>query len=114
MAQLVIFLAAQQDAGEDIVDFATVGVGKTNHHLGEEVRLRAPLPEVEEAANARGPARDVDRLSEEAGGGEEEKRERQDETTDGIAGRRAVEASTGVEGFDPRRNGGRGHRRRRP
>nr|VUD29190.1 Uncharacterised protein [Raoultella sp. NCTC 9187] len=43
MAQLVIFLAAQQDAGEDIVDFATVGVGKTNHHLGEEIRVEIEI-----------------------------------------------------------------------
>ena len=39
MAQLMIFLAAQQNAGEDIIDFPAVGIRQTNHHFGEEIRV---------------------------------------------------------------------------
>ena len=40
MTQLVIFLAAQQHAGEDIIDFPAVGIRQANHHFGEEIRVQ--------------------------------------------------------------------------
>ena len=39
MAQLMVFFAAQQNARKDIVNFAAIGIGKTNHDFGEKVRV---------------------------------------------------------------------------
>src|SRR5690606_40990567 len=43
MAQFVIFLAAQQDAGKDVVNFSAVFICQANHHLGEEVRVEIKI-----------------------------------------------------------------------
>ena len=43
MAQLMIFLAAQQIAGEDIIDFPAVGIRQTNHHFGKIVRVQIEI-----------------------------------------------------------------------
>ena len=43
MAQFVVFLAAQQDAGKDVVNFSAVFICQANHHLGEEVRIEVKI-----------------------------------------------------------------------
>lgn len=43
MAQFVIFLAAQQDAGKDVVNFSAVFICRANHHLCEEVRVEVKI-----------------------------------------------------------------------
>ena len=43
MAQLVVFLATEQDAGENIVNFAAVFIGQPNHHFGKEVRIQVEI-----------------------------------------------------------------------
>lgn len=43
MAQLVVFLTAEQDASEDIINFATVFIGQPDHHFGEEVRVQVEI-----------------------------------------------------------------------
>ena len=39
----MVFLAAQQDAGKDIVNFSAVFICQTNDHLGEEVRVKVKI-----------------------------------------------------------------------
>ncbi len=39
MAQLMVFFTAQQNTRKDIVNFAAIGIGKTNHDFGEKVRV---------------------------------------------------------------------------
>ncbi|MNP78317.1 hypothetical protein D3C76_1759000 [compost metagenome] len=43
MAQLVIFFPTQQHAGKDIVYLTAVGIGQTNHHFSEEVRVEVEI-----------------------------------------------------------------------
>ena len=43
MAQLVVFLSTEQDAGENIVNLATVFIGQPDDHFGKEVRIQIEI-----------------------------------------------------------------------
>lgn len=43
MAQLVVLFPAQQNAGENVVNFAVFGIRQANHHLGKKVWIQVKI-----------------------------------------------------------------------
>ena len=43
VAKLVVFLAAQQHAGKNVIDWLAIAVCQTNHYLGKEIRVQVKI-----------------------------------------------------------------------